>query len=159
MSGRATRRMTAAPPPEGTTLFLIGMSLPRLWHLRAWLGVFATMPRILVYLGRHPDAGLFSSQIYLGRSLMVVTYWRSADHLRRFAADSDAPHRPAWDWFNRHFADTDAVGIWHETYVIGEHESICVGMPPYGLTEAVGWEPVGRGTATSKQRMRARSAS
>lgn len=158
MAQRDSRRMTSKRPPEGTVLFLLGMSPPRLWHPRAWLAVFSAMPKLLIYLGRHPEAGLLSSKLYLGRSIMVVTYWRSVDDLRGFAADSDAPHLPMWRWFRKRYDDTAAVGIWHETYVIGEHESVSAGMPPYGLSEAVGWEPVGRGTATSAQRMGTRAA-
>ncbi|MEP9416819.1 DUF4188 domain-containing protein [Gordonia sp. VNQ95] len=147
-----TRRMTSTIPPEGTTLFLIGMSLPRPWHPRAWLGVFLAMPRMLMFLKRHPEAGLLSSRLYVGSSIMVVSYWRSAEDVRRFAADPDAPHRPAWQWFTKRYADTNAVGIWHETYVIGEHETIYGGMPPYGLADAVGAQPLGRGTRTAAQR-------
>ncbi len=65
-----------------------------------------------------------------------------------------APHLPAWRWFNKRFADRNAVGIWHETYVIGEHETITSGMPPWGLAEAVGAVPVGPGTKTAAQRSR-----
>ncbi|QTI68307.1 DUF4188 domain-containing protein [Gordonia polyisoprenivorans] len=154
MTAREARRMTNKTPPEGTTLFLIGMSMPRLRHAGAWLAVFLAMPRMLVYLKRNPEAGLLSGRLYVGASIMVVSYWRSAEDIRRFAADARAPHLLAWRWFNKRFADRNAVGIWHETYVIGEHETITSGMPPWGLAEAVGAVPVGLGTKTAAQRSR-----
>ncbi|MGC5248090.1 DUF4188 domain-containing protein [Gordonia sp. DT219] len=147
------RRFTNQPPPDGTALFLIGMTLPRLRHPRAWLSVFLAMPRMLWYLKANAETGLLSARLYLGSSIMVVSYWRSAEDVRRFAADGAAPHLPAWRRFTKRFADTNAVGIWHETYVIGEHETIASGMSPRGLSEAVGAVPVGVGTATAAQRI------
>lgn len=146
-------RMTTLSPPEGTALFLIGMRVTRLWRVRAWLAVLAAMPKMLIHLRRNPEAGLLSAQLYLGRSLMVVSYWRSAEDIRRFAADAGAPHLPVWRWFNGELAGTDSVGIWHETYVIGEHETIASGMPPSGLAQAVGACPVAAGTTTAAQRL------
>lgn len=36
--------------------------------------------------------------------------------------------------------------------MIGEHETIYGGMPPHGLADAVGAQPLGPGTRTSAQR-------
>ncbi|MEE3851215.1 DUF4188 domain-containing protein [Gordonia sp. LSe1-13] len=147
------RRLTNQTPPPGTTLFLIGMRVTNPLRVRAWLSVFLAMPRMLFHLRRHTDAGMLTYRLYVGSSLMVLSYWRSPEDLRRFAADADAPHLPAWRWFNKRFADTNSVGIWHETYVIGDHETISSGMPPWGLAEAVGAEPIGRGSATAAARL------
>jgi hypothetical protein len=68
-----------------------------------------------------------------------VQYWRSFDHLERYARDPDALHWPAWVEFNRRIKDARAdVGIWHETYKVraGEHESVYSGMPAFGLGKA-----------------------
>lgn len=153
MSSRRAARMTNAVPPAGTAVFVIGMRVTRPWRVRAWLPVMAAMPKMLIHLRRRPEAGMLDARLYLGRSLMVLSYWRSADDLRRFASDPDAPHLPVWRWFTRELADTDSVGIWHETYVVGEHESISSGMAPQGLARAVGWCPVGPGTATAAGRL------
>lgn len=153
MSRTVAARTTSVTPADGTTLFLIGMRVTRPLRVRAWLSVLVAMPRMLRHLRRDPDAGMLDAHLYLGRSLMVVSYWRSAEDLRRFAADAAAPHLPAWRRFNRSWADTDSVGIWHETYVIGEHETIASGMPPWGLARAVGSCPVGGGTATAAARL------
>lgn len=46
---------------------------------------------------------------------------------------------------------------WHETYVNspGHLEAICVNMPSLGLGMALCTVPVGRGSSTAQQRMRA----
>lgn len=149
-------RMTNEPPPPGTALFLIGMKVTKPRHLRAWLSVFIAMPRMLRYLRAHPEAGMLSARLCASpdASFSVVSYWRSATDLQRFAADPDAPHLPAWRWFTKIYADRDKVGIWHETYVIGDHETISSGMPPYGLTAAVGARPIDARTRTAASRLR-----
>src|SRR2546421_10549855 len=78
-------------------VFLIGMRLNRPWHVRHLPWFMATMPRMLKELERNPDAGLLGYE----RALMfggaaVVEYWRSFDHLERYARDPNAAHLPAW---------------------------------------------------------------
>ncbi|MDL9936548.1 DUF4188 domain-containing protein [Gordonia sp. ABSL1-1] len=158
MSKAIAARFTNQTPPPGTAMFLIGMRVTRPWRLGAWLAVFLAMPRMLWHLHRHPDAGMLSGHLYVGRSLMLVSYWRSADDIQRFAAAGDAPHLAVWRRFTGRYAGTGSVGIWHETYVIGEHESVSSGMSPWGLTEAVGWRLVGAGTQTAGTRLRASAA-
>lgn len=147
------RRMTNKKPPEGTVLFLIGMGWPRLGGFKAWVYTFTAMPGMLVKLARRRHLGMLSARLYVGSSIMVVSYWRSVEDLRRFAADSAGPHLPKWRGFVKRFADKNAVGLWHETYVIGAHETIGSGMRPWGLSEAVGWQPIGPEAATSAKRM------
>lgn len=154
MTGSRRRvRMTNCPPAPGVTLFLIGMRVTKPWRVCAWGSVLLAMPRMLRHLRRHPEAGLLGAQLYLGRSFTVVSYWRSPEDVQRFAADPAGPHLPVWRWFNRELRDKDSVGIWHETYVIGRHESISSGMPRTGLAEAVGWMPVGHEAATAARRL------
>jgi len=47
-------------------------------------------------------------------------------------------HKRAWRSWNQRIRDTDAVGIWHETYRVhaGEHESVYVNLPAFGLAAA-----------------------
>jgi len=47
-------------------------------------------------------------------------------------------HKRAWRSWNQRIRDTDAVGIWHETYQVhaGEHESVYVNVPVFGLAAA-----------------------
>jgi hypothetical protein len=149
------RRTTANQPPEGTAVFLIGMRVNKPWRLHEWLGVFVAMPRMLAHLATHPEAGLLSYDVYLGRTVMLVSYWSSAESLRTFASAAEAPHASAWRRFGKRLAGSGSVGIWHETYVVGEHEAVYSGMPAFGLGKAVGTRLVGPGTATAKQRLAA----
>lgn len=45
----------------------------------------------------------------------VVQYWRSFEHLERFARNPELAHLPAWKRFNRAVGGSGDVGIWHET--------------------------------------------
>jgi hypothetical protein len=67
----------------------------------------------------------------------MIQYWRSAADLQAFAGDRDHTHRPAWTEFFRAAYQSETVGIWHETYVLGGHESVYVNMPAFGLGAAV----------------------
>lgn len=148
-------RTTSKPVPPGTTLFLIGMRVRKPWHLRAWLRTAIAMPRMLRHLEKNPEVGLLAWDAYLGRSALVVCYWKDAESLRAFAADPSAPHLGPWRWFNKTILGSGAVGIWHETYVIGEHEGIYGDMPLFGLAKAVGGRPIGDADRTAKQRIAA----
>lgn len=86
---------------------------------------------------------------------MVVQYWRSFEHLNRYANDPGQTHRPAWREFFRRSWKSGAVGIWHETYVVpaGSAESIYGNMPPTGLGEATDLTPIGARSQTAAQRL------
>jgi hypothetical protein len=140
-----TGRMTA-DAPAGTVAFLIGVRINRLRRLRQWWPVFTAMPRMLSELDRSPDLGLLGHQTFLsGRTVMVLQYWRSADHLDAYARSRDAGHLPAWREFNRRVRDSGDVGLFHETYVLDRHETFYVGMPAgFGLGGATSLVPVAR---------------
>jgi hypothetical protein len=117
-------------------VFLIGMRINKPWKLHKWLPVFLAMPRMLKELETKPEAGLLGYEQYLG---VIVQYWRSFDHLERYARGKDGQHWPAWVAFNKKvgYARGD-VGIWHETYKVpaGQYESVYGGMPRIGLAKA-----------------------
>ena len=95
------------------------------------------MPKMLKELEAAPAEVGFLGHNGLGKN--IVQYWRSFDHLERYARDRDALHWPAWVEFNRRMKESRGdVGIWHETYRIraGEYEAIYSGMPPYGIGKA-----------------------
>ena len=74
----------------------------------------------------------------IGNPTIALQYWRSFDHLERYAKDAQRPHRSAWAAFNRAVASSGDVGIWHETYRIrpGDFECIYNNMPLFGLARA-----------------------
>jgi hypothetical protein len=122
-------------------VFLIGMRIHRLRKVRTWLPVASAMPRMLIDLVEDPELGLLHYEMYLGRrTLYAVQYWRSAEHLGRFARDPGQKHAPAWSRFNRLAARTGDVGIFHETYRVPAEnaESLYGNMPPHGLGKALG---------------------
>ena len=103
------------------------------------------MGPMLAELSRHPDLGLLGYQMTVGpRGPLLVQYWRSAEHLQRFARDTDHPHLAAWRRFNRKVGTSGDVGVWHETYVVasGAHEAVYANMPRIGLAAAGEHVPV-----------------
>jgi hypothetical protein len=128
-------------------VFLIGMRVNKPWKVREWWPVFVAMPKMLRELEEHPEVGmlgyrqLFASPI----SPVLVQYWRSFEHLERFARDPSFAHLPAWKAFRALTGDDGDVGIWHETYLVraGEYEAIYGNMPRVGLAAAAGHSPIG----------------
>jgi hypothetical protein len=115
-------------------VFLIGMRVNKPWKLGKWLPVMRAMPKMLKELEAAPAEVGFLGHTGLGK--IIVQYWRSFDHLERYARDRDALHWPAWVTFNRRMQETRGdVGIWHETFRVraGDYEAIYSGMPPFGL--------------------------
>jgi hypothetical protein len=133
LSGRITARF------EGeVVVFLIGMRINRFWKIHKWLPVARAMPRMLRELAADREAGLLGFESWVGNPTIMLQYWRSFEHLERYAKDSGRLHRPAWAAFNRAVATNGDVGIWHETYRVrpGDYECIYNNMPPFGLARA-----------------------
>ncbi len=153
IAGRVT---TAA---EGdVVVFLIGMRINRWRSVRHWLPVVKAMPRMLKELAREEGSGLLGFRGYMSgpRLFTVVQYWESREKLLAYASAPDRQHRPAWAVFNRYArSGAGSVGIWHETYIVpaGSYEAIYHGMPPTGLGEAYGIEPVGRRGERAAERL------
>lgn len=117
-------------------VFVIGMRVNQLWNLRAWWPVFQAMPKMMRELQAQPELGLLGAQFH---GLTQVQYWRSTEHLDRYARSREHAHLPAWGAFNRNARVAGgAVGIWHETYRVaaGQYETVYVNMPPTGLGRA-----------------------
>lgn len=128
----------AARGDDGMVVFLIGMRISSWRAVRDWFPVFTVMPRMIRELTADPALGLLGTRFLIDppRGATLIQYWRSAADLQAFAADPDHAHRPAWTRFFRTAYKGGAVGVWHETYVVGEHESVYVNMPAFGLGAA-----------------------
>jgi Domain of unknown function (DUF4188) len=114
-------------------VFLIGMRINKPWKIHKWIPMFRAMPRMLKELEAQPDSGFLGAE---SNGFMLVQYWRSFEHLERYARRPDAQHWPAWVAFNKRMGRSRSdVGIWHETYRVaaGEYEAIYSGMPAHGL--------------------------
>jgi hypothetical protein len=121
-------------------VFLIGMRINSLARVHKWLPVATAMPRMLKELQQRPELGLLHYEIWGGRTTLVLQYWRSIEQLLAYATNRQAEHLPAWRAFNQAVGTNGAVGIWHETYCVsaGNHESVYVNMPEFGLGKAGG---------------------
>ena len=139
-------------------MFLIGMRINRLWKLHKWLPVARAMPRMLRELAADPEAGLLGFESWVGNPTIMLQYWRSFEHLERYAKDPSRLHRPAWAAFNRAVASNGDVGIWHETYRVrpGDYECIYNNMPPFGLARATTAVQAGGGLESARARMTTR---
>ena len=150
-------RLTAQIDGE-VVVFLIGMRINRIWKVHKWLPVALAMPRMLRELSADPDSGFLGFESWLGNPTIALQYWRSFEHLERYAKDSTRLHRPAWTAFNRAVGSNGDVGIWHETYRVkpGDYECIYNNMPPFGLGKATTAVPAKAGLETARARISSR---
>lgn len=145
-----------AETDEPFVVFLIGMRFNRPLALRRWLPVVRAMPAMLRELARDPESGLLHYQTMLyWPGLAAVQYWRSFEHLERFARDPARQHQPAWRAFNRDIGADGSVGIWHETYLVepGRFECIHANMPRFGAGAALRHRPVASARDAARQRL------
>jgi hypothetical protein len=140
-------------------VFIIGARFDR-WHpLRSLvdLGGRRSMAYMLDELCKHPEKGLLGYQLGNRLGTHVVQYWRSFEHLERFAKSPDDVHAEAWRSYWRRVGRSTRTGIWHETFLVraGEYEAVYGNMPPTGLGKVV--DPI-RVAESSTARRRLRSA-
>jgi len=136
-------------------VFLIGMRINRPWKPHRWLPVFMAMPQMIRELERDPESGfLGATQGLFTTGPALVQYWRSFEHLERYARNPDARHLPAWRAFNQRVRNSGDIGIWHETYRVraGEYEAVYGNMPRIGLAKVAEHVPVGT-TSTAARRL------
>jgi Domain of unknown function (DUF4188) len=125
---------------EPFAVFLFGMRLNRLRGLPRFLWGLRVLRRVLRDLDAHPERGFLAGRVYrAGRTLIAVQYWESFDALDAWARDHRLPHRKPWQQYLREALDDEAMGLWHETYVVGpgSWEGVYLNMPPWGLAAGV----------------------
>ncbi|MCC6919881.1 MAG: DUF4188 domain-containing protein [Alphaproteobacteria bacterium] len=140
-------------------LFLIGSRINRFTAIGKWLPVMRAMPRMIAELYARPESGFLHVESYIGlRRTFLIQYWRAFDDLLAYARDKDGAHFPAWAAFNKavYAANSDAVGIWHETYVVepGKVECVYGNMPAFGLAKATAHVLAEGRLASAADRMR-----
>ena len=130
----ASERLTVARDEE-FVVFLIGARVNRWWMLPVLWAVSSAMRRMMDELVADPEVGLMAYESFGGRTTLTLQYWRSVDHLLRYAADKERAHVPAWRQWIKNWGLGGAVGIWHETYMAspGSHEVVYQHMPTFGL--------------------------
>jgi hypothetical protein len=119
-------------------VFLIGMRINSFWKINKWFPAILEMPKMLKELFANKEHGFLAAESWFGRTTIMVQYWRSFEHLEKYARDKSLNHYPAWKRFNQRTRSSKAVGVWHETYKAGagSYENIYVNMPPFGLGKA-----------------------
>jgi hypothetical protein len=120
-------------------VFLIGMRVNQLLSIHKWLPVSLAMGRMLPELFRQPELGLLHAQSFFsGRTVLMVQYWRSFEHLHAYAHAKEKEHLPAWAEFNRKVGGNGSVGIFHESYLVAadRYECVYANMPTMGLARA-----------------------
>ncbi|MBW2241494.1 MAG: DUF4188 domain-containing protein [Deltaproteobacteria bacterium] len=130
-------RITAAIDEE-VLVFLIGMRINHYWKVHKWLPVARAMGRMVREIEADPDSGFLAVESWSGNPSLMVQYWRSFEHLERYAVDKLKEHQPAWAAFNQAIDSNGDVGIWHETYRVrvGDYECVYNNMPSFGLARA-----------------------
>ena len=119
-------------------VFLIGMRINSWWKIHKWLPVAMAMPKMIKELYKNKEHGFISTEAWFGRTVIMVQYWRSFEHLEAYAKNKNALHLPAWKEFNKKARSGKAVGVWHESYKASQrtYENIYVNMPLFGLGKA-----------------------
>jgi Domain of unknown function (DUF4188) len=138
-------------------VFLIGARINKGRRLQAFadLGGRRGMLQMLKQLSADPSSGLMGYEMSAFGGL-IVQYWRSFEHLERFADSSDI-HTAAWRNYWKRIGNRPGTGIWHETYLVkaGEYEAVYGNMPPHGLGRSTSLVPMSEGTS-ARQRLRRR---
>ena len=156
LAGRHTARVE-----DPVAVFLIGMRINQLFAVHRWWPVFIAMGPMLRELARFPDKGLLHSRVYWsGRTVLLVQYWRSFEHLEKFARNPNDPHLPAWRRYNQRVGKSGVVGVFHETYLVQPDriDAIYANMPAFGLGAATQVVPVNAGSETARRRVGAAAA-
>ncbi|HEY4553221.1 MAG TPA: DUF4188 domain-containing protein [Bacillaceae bacterium] len=140
---------------DSMVVFIIGMRVNKRLAVHKWLPVFNAMPGMIRELYIHKEElGFLSMESYFGlRTTAMIQYWRSTEDLLAYAKGEK--HMKAWRQFNQKIGNNDAVGIYHEIYVLdgGDYESIYGNMPVYGLAKAMKHTPITEARATARKRL------
>jgi hypothetical protein len=136
-------------------VFLIGIVIQKPWKTLTVIKVARAMAAMMKELEANPQLGYLGQQQYGGARGVQIQYWRSRQHLMDYARSKDRAHLPAWRHFNQIVAATNAIGIWHETYLIraGEYECIYGNTPVMGLAKAATRVDVSGTTQTAAGRL------
>lgn len=145
---------------EPHVVFIIGMRINKPWKPHKWLPPILAMTSMLSELYPRPELGFMGGKTWFGRTIVLIQYWRSFEHLEAYAKSKDNRHLPAWAAFNRAVGGNGDVGVYHETYRVapGDYESVYVNMPPTLLGQVAPVAEARGQRASARGRMRAASA-
>ncbi|EJL43197.1 DUF4188 domain-containing protein [Brevibacillus agri] len=148
--GRYTAKM------EGSyVVFIIGMRINQLLAVHKWLPVARAMGGMVEELYQNPELGFLGSRSSMSlRTITQIQYWRSFEHLEKYARHAPL-HLMAWKKFNQAVGADGSVGIYHETYLVeaGHYECVYVNMPVFGLGEVGELVPATGKRESARQRI------
>jgi len=150
IEGRYTAQMDGS-----FVVFVIGVRIHQLWKLHRWIPIIVSMQKMIIELYGNKNLGFLDMKFFISwRGVTLLQYWRSFDHLERYARQAPL-HLKAWKDFNQKVAGTGAVGFYHESYVVhaDEYECMYVNMPKYGLARAGEHIPATGKRETARGRM------
>ncbi|HET9258894.1 MAG TPA: DUF4188 domain-containing protein [Acidimicrobiia bacterium] len=139
-------------------VFLIGSMAYKPFKFRQWVPVAKAMSAMQREIAEHPEIGCLHVENFGAIRNISVQYWKSFEHLERFARSAEWSHLEAWRSFNKLVRNSGELGIWHETYMVpaGQYETLYGNMPRFGLAGAGRHVPIGA-TSTAAQRSGTRS--
>jgi hypothetical protein len=143
---------------ESFVVFLIGMRVNNIWAIDKWLPTASAMGPMLNVLAKYPEKGFLGQESFyrlFPPEVVMMTYWKSFEHLEKFARSSEDPHLESWRKFNKSIGSDGTVGIWHETFLVQpkQYEAMYGNMPVFGLAAATQHLPVGSNSETARRRL------
>lgn len=134
-------------------VFLIGARIQQPWKVREWVPVAKAMTTMQRDIAEHPEIGCVHVENYGMLRPVSVQYWRSFEHLERFARSKDWSHLEAWRALNQLMRRSTSVGFWHETYRVraGQFEAVYGNLPRMGLAAAGRHVPVDRASTAARR--------
>merc|ERR1712166_821878 len=131
MSAMLTMLRELKDKPELGLLHVEQPSLPGDVH--AWLPLLSLLKRVALVL--MTSTGLFD--LLAGKPALIVQYWRSSEHLIKFARNPNTTHWGPWVEYQKkskalvEYGSSTPFGVWHETYLVepGKFEAIYNSVP------------------------------
>lgn len=102
----------------------------------AFQSMFKELESLPMESSGYMGAEMFFSGNFLRSShTLAVVYWRSYDHLIKFAHNPNLNHVAAWRAADKECRESADIGIWHEAFQVvgGKYDGIYVNCPPIGL--------------------------
>lgn len=96
-----------------------------------WMG--DAMEAMIKEQEENPEIGCLGSESFVGDSgTLLVQYWKSMDHLNRYARSNTNKHASPWAKLMKMGRESADYGFYHEAYEVkaGAYDCIYVNLPP-----------------------------
>ena len=126
-------------PEESFVLFIFGMKINNPFFFWLWLPFNFIFLKMVRRLRKYKDAGMLNAHLFwFWGGVGVIQYWKSFDHLEKFARDKADMHMPNEKRYKKYIGKSGILGVWHETYLVDQDkfETMYFNMPMWGLSKA-----------------------